>query len=88
MNGNPEVRFAFKLKTSNNNYYRVSSVYGFVDPGAAAQVKVIRQNGPPKVDDKLAICFRRVPMDVGDAKAIFPPGSSGEFKVDVPMAAG
>ncbi|CAK5026335.1 unnamed protein product [Meloidogyne enterolobii] len=87
MNGNPEVRFAFKLKSSNNEHYRVNPVFGFVEPGAAAQVEVIRQNGPPKGDDKLEICFAGAPPDAGDAKAIFPPGSSGEFKVDVPMAA-
>ncbi|CAK5026410.1 unnamed protein product [Meloidogyne enterolobii] len=82
-----KVRFAFKLKSSNNEHYRVNPVFGFVEPGAAAQVEVIRQNGPPKGDDKLEICFAGAPPDAGDAKAIFPPGSSGEFKVDVPMAA-
>ncbi|CAK5026406.1 unnamed protein product [Meloidogyne enterolobii] len=82
-----QVRFAFKLKSSNNEHYRVNPVFGFVEPGAAAQVEVIRQNGPPKGDDKLEICFAGAPPDAGDAKAIFPPGSSGEFKVDVPMAA-
>ncbi|KAF7637686.1 MSP domain-containing protein [Meloidogyne graminicola] len=48
MNGNAEVRFAFKLKSSNNTHYRVNPVFGFVEPGAAAQIEVIRQNGPPK----------------------------------------
>nr|CAD2136478.1 unnamed protein product [Meloidogyne enterolobii] len=43
MNGNPEVRFAFKLKSSNNEHYRVNPVFGFVEPGAAAEVEVIRQ---------------------------------------------
>nr|CAD2206132.1 unnamed protein product [Meloidogyne enterolobii] len=70
MNGNPEVRFAFKLKSSNNEHYRVNPVFGFVEPGAAAQVEVIRQNGPPKGDDKLEICFAGAPPDAGDAKAI------------------
>nr|CAD2144224.1 unnamed protein product [Meloidogyne enterolobii] len=65
MNGNPEVRFAFKLKSSNNEHYRVNPVFGFVEPGAAAQVEVIRQNGPPKGDDKLEICFAGAPPDAG-----------------------
>ena len=74
-----------------------------MEPGAASQVEVIRQvranskgislillylqNGPPKGDDKLEICFAGAPPDAGDAKALFSPGSSGEFKVDVPMFA-
>ncbi|CAK5082342.1 unnamed protein product [Meloidogyne enterolobii] len=41
------VRFAFKLKSSNNEHYRVNPVFGFVEPGAAAEVEVFRYPGPP-----------------------------------------
>uniref|UniRef100_A0A915P2M7 Major sperm protein n=1 Tax=Meloidogyne floridensis TaxID=298350 RepID=A0A915P2M7_9BILA len=43
--------------------------------------------GPPKADDRLEICFTTVPPDAADARALFPPGSSGDFKLDVPVAA-
>uniref|UniRef100_A0A1I8BET7 MSP domain-containing protein n=1 Tax=Meloidogyne hapla TaxID=6305 RepID=A0A1I8BET7_MELHA len=45
------------------------------------------ESGPPKADDRLEICFTTVPPDATDARALFPPGSSGDFKLDVPLAA-
>ena len=40
-----QVRYAFKIKSTNNDHYRVNPVYGIVEPGAAAQVEVTRLVG-------------------------------------------
>nr|CAD2164815.1 unnamed protein product [Meloidogyne enterolobii] len=87
INAGLEQRFAYKLRSSNNEHYRVNPVFGFVEPNSAATITVDRLPGPPKADDRLEICFTTVPPDAADARALFPPGSSGDFKLDVPVAA-
>ena len=37
-----ETRLAFKVKSSNNDHYRLNPVYGYVEPGASTEIKVIR----------------------------------------------
>ena len=39
---NLQGRYSFKVKSTNNEHYRVSPVFGFVEPGAAASVEVTR----------------------------------------------
>jgi hypothetical protein len=41
-NTNPEGRYAFKIKSTNNEHYRVNPVFGLLEPGAAAQVEITR----------------------------------------------
>uniref|UniRef100_A0A1I8BJ95 MSP domain-containing protein n=1 Tax=Meloidogyne hapla TaxID=6305 RepID=A0A1I8BJ95_MELHA len=35
-------RYCFKVKSTNNDHYRVSAVYGFIEPMEAPQVEVTR----------------------------------------------
>jgi len=37
-----ENRIAFKIKCSNNDHYRMNPVYGFVEPGATANIDIHR----------------------------------------------
>uniref|UniRef100_A0A915NTD5 Major sperm protein n=1 Tax=Meloidogyne floridensis TaxID=298350 RepID=A0A915NTD5_9BILA len=45
------------------------------------------EEGPPKADGRLEVHFIPAPADATDAKALFPPGSSSEFKLNVPLIA-
>lgn len=39
-------RLAFKVKSSNNDHYRVNPVYGFVEPGASSAIEITRLVSP------------------------------------------
>nr|CAD2186038.1 unnamed protein product [Meloidogyne enterolobii] len=86
-NSSAEGRYAFKVKCTDNDHYRVNPVFGFVDPAGNAAVLVRRTEGPPKADGRLEVHFIPAPADATDAKALFPPGSSSEFKLNVPLIA-
>lgn len=43
-------RHAVKVKCSDNQLYRVTPVYAFVEPGATLDVDILRQRGPAKLD--------------------------------------
>ncbi|CAB3401808.1 unnamed protein product [Caenorhabditis bovis] len=63
-------KLIFKVKSSNNDHYRIAPVFGFVDPSGATEVKITRLAGPPK-EDKLVIHFANAPADATDAQAAF-----------------
>ncbi|CAJ0596368.1 unnamed protein product [Cylicocyclus nassatus] len=63
-------KLIFKVKSSNNNEYRVNPVYGFVDASGSAQLEVTRLAGAPK-EDKLVVQFAPAPADATDAQAAF-----------------
>ncbi|XGW24022.1 hypothetical protein V3C99_005882 [Haemonchus contortus] len=65
-----EAKMVFKVKSSNNNEYRVNPVYGFIDPAGNATLEVTRLAGPPK-EDKLVVHFGPAPADATDAQAAF-----------------
>ena len=46
LNNPGETRLAFKIKSSNNDHYRVNPVYGYAEPGASATIQVTRLVGP------------------------------------------
>uniref|UniRef100_A0A915P2G5 MSP domain-containing protein n=3 Tax=Meloidogyne TaxID=189290 RepID=A0A915P2G5_9BILA len=92
MNDCPEAslffrRYCFKVKSTNNVHYRVSAVYGFVEPMEAPQVEVTRLDGPPKSDDRLEVLFMLVDADCKDAREAFATGEVPEFSIDVPLIA-
>ncbi|VDL64280.1 unnamed protein product [Nippostrongylus brasiliensis] len=70
LNNAGDQKMIFKVKSSNNNEYRVNPVYGFVDPSGNATLEVTRLAGPPK-DDKLVVQFAPAPADATDAQAAF-----------------
>ncbi|KAF8360342.1 hypothetical protein PRIPAC_87265 [Pristionchus pacificus] len=65
-----ESKLAFKVKTSNNECYRVKPVFGFIEPKADAPLEIMRMAGPPK-DDKLVVQWAEVPPEETDPKASF-----------------
>jgi len=67
-------RLAFKVKSSNNNEYRVKPVFGFIEPGASTPLEVIRLPGVPK-EDKLVILWAQVPPEETDPQAPFKAGA-------------
>uniref|UniRef100_A0A1I7XKB8 MSP domain-containing protein n=1 Tax=Heterorhabditis bacteriophora TaxID=37862 RepID=A0A1I7XKB8_HETBA len=69
-----EARIAFKVKSSNNDHYRVRPVYGFVSGKGSTQLEIVRLSGPPK-EDKLVIQWAEVPLEETDAQAPFKVGA-------------
>ncbi|GMS89722.1 hypothetical protein PENTCL1PPCAC_11897, partial [Pristionchus entomophagus] len=63
-------KIMFKIKSSNNNEYRLKPVFGFIDAGATAQVEITRLAGPPK-EDKFVVQFAPAPEGVTDAQEAF-----------------
>ena len=83
-NGGTE-RLVFKVKSSNNEQYRIRPVFGFVEPGATISLEITRLSGEPK-EDKLVIPFAVAAADATDAKTAFdaatPAGS-----ITIPLTA-
>ncbi|GMR32400.1 hypothetical protein PMAYCL1PPCAC_02595 [Pristionchus mayeri] len=65
-----ESKLAFKVKTSNNQCYRVKPVFGFIEPKTDTPLEILRIAGPPK-DDKLVVQWAEVPAEETDPKAPF-----------------
>lgn len=40
-----EALLAFKVKSTNNDHYRLKPVYGFVEPGASSPIEITRTVG-------------------------------------------
>uniref|UniRef100_A0A1I7ZNV8 MSP domain-containing protein n=1 Tax=Steinernema glaseri TaxID=37863 RepID=A0A1I7ZNV8_9BILA len=80
-----EQRMGFKVKSSNNDHYRVKPVYGFVAPQGKTPIEIIRLSGPAK-EDKLVVQWAEVPAEEEDPQAPFKAGAqAGE--VILPMKA-
>ncbi|GMT03451.1 hypothetical protein PENTCL1PPCAC_25625 [Pristionchus entomophagus] len=78
-------KVVFKVKSSNNNEYRLKPVFGFIDAGATAQVEITRLAGPPK-EDKLVIQFAPAPEGATDPQEAFK-GLTPAGDVTVPVKA-
>lgn len=52
-------RYAFKVKCTDNDHYRVNPVFGFVDPAGNAAVLVRRTVGEGNQSYKINFCFFR-----------------------------
>ncbi|UMM19620.1 hypothetical protein L5515_015133 [Caenorhabditis briggsae] len=59
------------IKSSNNTDYRISPVFGFIDPAGCRDIIITRNAGAPK-EDKIVIHFGAAPADATDAQAAFP----------------
>nr|AAT77427.1 MSP-domain protein 1 variant [Ascaris suum] len=68
------VRLAFKVKSTNNNEYRLKPVYGFVEATGNSPLEITRSAGPPK-NDKLVIQFKEAAADASDAAPLFKEGA-------------
>ncbi|KAI6190547.1 Major sperm protein [Aphelenchoides bicaudatus] len=76
------TKLAFKVKSSNNNEYRLKPVFGFVEPGASAPLEITRLAGAPK-EDKLVIQFAEAGENT-DAQAVFKAGpAAGEVVLPI-----
>ncbi|EGT45501.1 hypothetical protein CAEBREN_16391 [Caenorhabditis brenneri] len=63
-------KLVFKIKSSNNNEYRISPVFGLIDPSGSKDLTITRTAGAPK-EDKLLIYFGPAPADATDPQAAF-----------------
>ncbi|KAF1660296.1 UNVERIFIED_CONTAM: Sperm-specific class P protein 19, partial [Eudyptes robustus] len=68
-------RVAFKVRSSNNNDYRLKPVFGFIEPSSSAKFDITRKPGPPK-EDKMVIQFVEAPADATDAQGAFKDGKN------------
>ncbi|KAL7075960.1 hypothetical protein ACQ4LE_004200 [Meloidogyne hapla] len=84
-----DKRHAFKIKCSNNTSYRVSSVYGFVDPNGKKPIDVHRLAGGAPGPDRFVVQWAEVPAEESDPKAPFlAQAQSGEVVFNVEAKAG
>uniref|UniRef100_A0A0K0F7Q7 MSP domain-containing protein n=1 Tax=Strongyloides venezuelensis TaxID=75913 RepID=A0A0K0F7Q7_STRVS len=79
-------RVAFKIKSSNNNELRLKPVFGFVDPGASADVEITRLAGAPK-EDKIVVHFAEVPPECAKPEDAFAGGATGTGNLTIPVSA-
>jgi hypothetical protein len=63
-----ENRLAFKIKTSDNEHYRVSQVHGFIDPGASVSIEVSRLVSPSHSARLLVVAHPRHAFQAGPAR--------------------
>jgi hypothetical protein len=68
-----EGRLAIKIKTSDNNLYKVSSVFAFVNPGTAVRIEIKRLSGPAK-KDKLVVQYAPAPQKMAAPQEAFAQG--------------
>ncbi|VDM47959.1 unnamed protein product [Toxocara canis] len=67
------IRLAFKMRSSNNNNYRLRPVYGFVEATSMAPLEIIRLSGPVGAD-RLVAQFKVAPIDAQDPQSLFKSG--------------
>uniref|UniRef100_A0A0K0ECR8 MSP domain-containing protein n=1 Tax=Strongyloides stercoralis TaxID=6248 RepID=A0A0K0ECR8_STRER len=79
-------RIAFKIKSSNNNELRLKPVFGFIEPGATADVEITRLAGAPK-DDKIVIHYNEVQPDCAKPEDAFAGGAAGQGNLTIPVSA-
>ncbi|GMR42564.1 hypothetical protein PMAYCL1PPCAC_12759 [Pristionchus mayeri] len=79
-----EKKIAFKVKTSNNDLYRIKPVFGFGEPGGCSPIDITRLSGAPK-EDKLVIQYVETAPDAKDASAPFKTSSPAQ--ITLPMKA-
>ncbi|KAL4002400.1 MSP (Major sperm protein) domain family protein [Acanthocheilonema viteae] len=78
-----EGRLGFKVKSTNNDHYRVTPVYGFVSKGDKTELTIMRLQGPPK-EDKFVVQWAEVPDEEDDPQAPFKAGAqAGEVILPV-----
>ncbi|KHN80000.1 Sperm-specific class P protein 31 [Toxocara canis] len=70
LQNNRFARLAFKLKSTNNEHYRFTPAYGFIEPQRTASFTIKRLPAQAG-DDKLIIQFAEVAFDCTDPKAPF-----------------
>ncbi|PAV82215.1 hypothetical protein WR25_21801 [Diploscapter pachys] len=73
---------AFKVKCSDNLVYRISPVYGLIEPGKSVKVDVLRQNGGVKMD-KLVIVTAKATSDDANPKACFERSSAESKQMEM-----
>eukprot|EP01083_Nonionella_stella_P190448 705374_1 len=64
------ARLAFKVRTSDNNAYKVQPVFGFLEPESAASIEVTRSAGAAK-EDKLALLYAQADPEETNAQTPF-----------------
>ncbi|KAK0419371.1 hypothetical protein QR680_014108 [Steinernema hermaphroditum] len=77
------TRLAFKVRSSNNNEYRLKPVFGFVEAGASSQLEITRLAGAAK-QDRMVVVFAEAPAGTTDAASCFKGGpTKGEVTINI-----
>uniref|UniRef100_A0A1I7X6P4 Major sperm protein n=1 Tax=Heterorhabditis bacteriophora TaxID=37862 RepID=A0A1I7X6P4_HETBA len=64
------ARMAFKVKCSNNSFFKVSPVHSFLGSGASVDLQILRQEGPTR-NDRLIIMYKEAKKGEKDPKKTF-----------------
>ncbi len=72
-----------QVKTSNNDFYRVKPVFGFISSQETTKVEVFRLAGPSK-QDKTVVQWAEVPDEETNANGPFKAGTqTGELILEL-----
>ncbi|KAF8362298.1 hypothetical protein PRIPAC_89221 [Pristionchus pacificus] len=74
-------RVAFKVRTSNNKYYRIKPVFGFIESGHSSNLEVTRLPGGPDKADRLHVVYVEVSPDVKVAEKALQGSATKQFIV-------
>ncbi|GMR37253.1 hypothetical protein PMAYCL1PPCAC_07448 [Pristionchus mayeri] len=74
-------RVAFKVRTSNNKYYRIKPVFGFIDAGNSSTLEITRLPGGPDKADRLHVVYVEVSPDVKQAEKALTGSATKQFIV-------
>ncbi|GMT15120.1 hypothetical protein PFISCL1PPCAC_6417 [Pristionchus fissidentatus] len=78
VNSGPK-RVAFKVRTSNNKYYRIKPVFGFIDSGQSSALEITRLPGGPDKPDRLHVVYVEVSPDVKSAEKALIGSATKQF---------
>ncbi|KAI6170723.1 Major sperm protein [Aphelenchoides bicaudatus] len=76
------VRLAIKVKTSDNQLYRVNPVYAYIEPGQQLNVYVMRQNGSAKLDKIVFVTVKAVDGNA-NLKQLFAETPYGHHQMSI-----
>ncbi|GMS84968.1 hypothetical protein PENTCL1PPCAC_7143 [Pristionchus entomophagus] len=74
-------RVAFKVRTSNNKYYRIKPVFGFIEAGQASNLEITRLPGGSDKADRLHVVYVEVSPDVKQAEKALQGLATKQFIV-------
>ncbi|KJH48171.1 MSP domain protein [Dictyocaulus viviparus] len=66
-----DQKMIFKVRSTNNNDYRVNPAYGFVAASANTNIEITRLPGAPVPNDKLVVQFAPAPPDAFNPQEAF-----------------
>ena len=65
------TRLAYKVKTSNNKYYRFKPAFGFIDIGTPKKLEITRLEGPARDDIIVSLSIQYLTISTFSGSSIY-----------------